>query len=113
MKGSTRFLLHKDIKEKLSTLLTELKAENYLHGLTENEMISRSAYYMAEINYIHPFREGNGRAIRVFMRLLYNKNGYEVQWDAVSSEVMLQAMELSVYRRGMLEHVLSDCLSKK
>lgn len=113
MKGTTRFLSHKEIKLKLSALLNELNLENYMQGLSESELIVRSAYYLAELNYIHPFREGNGRALREFMRLLYDANGYEVHWDAVSSEIMLQAMELSVFRTGLLEQILADCVKKK
>lgn len=33
----------------------------------EEEMINRLAYYYAEINVIHPFREGNGRTQREFL----------------------------------------------
>lgn len=78
MKGQTRFQGFGQIASELSALLTKLKAENYLHGLDRKSLIERSAYYFAELNYIHPFREGNGRAIREFMRQLYDLNGYEV-----------------------------------
>lgn len=71
MKGATRFLSHKEIAPKLSALLKKLKDENYLRNLSAEKLTSRSAYYLAELNYIHPFREGNGRSIREFMRLLY------------------------------------------
>ena len=68
---------------------------------------------MAELNYIHPFREGNGRTIREFMRLLFLRNGYVVQWDAVSSEELLNAMIDSVYDTSGLERVLEECLVKQ
>ena len=112
MKGTTRFLSHREIKQKLSGLLHKLKDENFLRNVTEDELVCRSAYYLAELNYIHPFREGNGRTIREFMRLLYKQAGYDVSWDAVSPEELLQAMEESVYRTTRLESVLSKCLSK-
>lgn len=110
MKGTTRFLSNKEIPEKLNELLAELKREHYLKDLSFSEMICRSAYYFSELNYIHPFREGNGRAIREFMRLLYERNGYEVHWGAVSPDVMLQAMEDSVFDTTELQKVLADCL---
>lgn len=106
MKGTTRFLSHKEIAAKL-------KDENYLCNLNAEKLTSRSAYYLAELNYIHPFREGNGRSIREFMRLLYAQAGYDVHWDAVEPEVLLQAMEESVYRTAMLEAVLAECLEKR
>ena len=47
------------------------------------------------------------------MRLLYAQAGYDVHWDAVEPEVLLQAMEESVYRTTMLEAVLAECLEKQ
>ena len=38
------------------------------------------AYVMAELNIIHPFREGNGRAIREFIRLMAKKLNYDLNW---------------------------------
>jgi len=110
MKGNTRFLTHRDIKAKLTKLLNELAAENYLQGLTFDVLVERSACYFAELNYIHPFREGNGRATREFMRQLYGLNGHNVNWAAVPTENLLAAMEASVFDTSELRKVLHRCL---
>lgn len=109
-KGQTRFLAHSQIPQKLKHLLRQLREENYLSGLSREFLIQRSAFYLAELNYIHPFREGNGRAIREFMRLLYLHSGYHVNWGAVPVDELLQAMVDSVYDTTHLEQVLSVCL---
>lgn len=62
------------------------------------------------MNYIHPFREGNGRAVREFIRLLYLKRGYRIRWDAVSAEELLSAMIDSLYDTAHLEEVLMQCI---
>lgn len=111
MKGTTRFLNHADISRKLSELLSQLRDERWLEGLPFDEFVEHSAYYFAELNYIHPFREGNGRAIREFMRLLFLRNGYEVNWAAVPAEVLLDAMEKSLFDTGELQNVLAKSLS--
>ena len=111
-KGDTRFVAAKDIEAKLKKLLSELANEKLLSGMDEGTLIKRAAYYMAELNYIHPFREGNGRAIREFMRLIFLHNGYEVNWAAVDVEKLLQAMIDSVYDTGHLEWVLGQCVNK-
>ena len=64
-----------------------------------------------QMNIAHPFREGNGRAIREFMRLLFLHNGYVVQWDAVDVEALLSAMIDSVYDTAHLEQILKQCLA--
>jgi cell filamentation protein len=111
-KGETRFLGFNQIGEKLTSLLSGLRAEHDLAGLNRAQFIKRSAYYMAELNYIHPFREGNGRATREFMRLLFLRNGYKVDWSAVPVDNLLQAMVDSIYETAQLEDVLDNCLQK-
>ena len=105
-KGPTRFVTYSQIKEKLQRLLGQLQQEKWLENVPFEAFAARSAYYMAELNYIHPFREGNGRAIREFMRLLFLHNGYVVQWDAVDVEALLNAMIDSVYDTAHLEQIL-------
>ena len=87
-----------------------MQQEKWLENVSFEAFAARSAYYMAELNYIHPFREGNGRAIREFMRLLFLHNGYVVQWDAVDVEALLSAMIDSVYDTAHLEQILKQCL---
>lgn len=110
-KGPTRFVTYSQIKEKLQRLLGQLQQEKWLENVPFEAFVARSAYYMAELNYIHPFREGNGRTIREFMRLLFLHNGYVVQWDAVDVEVLLNAMIDSVYDTAHLEQILKQCLA--
>lgn len=113
MKGSTHFLTHLEIKQKLTALLSELKSESYLSGLTFDVFVDRSAYYFAELNYIHPYREGNGRTTREFMRLLFDRNHCRVFWNAVGTECLLSAMEASVFDTAELKNVLRQCLFPK
>ena len=110
-KGPTRFVTYSQIKEKIQRLLGQLQQEKWLENVPFEAFAARSAYYMAELNYIHPFREGNGRAIREFMRLLFLHNGYVVQWDAVDVEALLNAMIDSVYDTAHLEQILKQCLA--
>ena len=109
-KGETSFLSHRQIREKLCLLLTELRQEKFLDDTDRNSFIQRSAYYMAELNYIHPFREGTGRAIREFMRLLFLRKSYTVDWGTVPVDDLLQAMIDSIYDTEPLTLVLTQCL---
>lgn len=51
-------------------LLAQLAAENHLQGLSRADFVERLTHYLAEINAVHPFREGNGRTQRAFLRQL-------------------------------------------
>ncbi len=47
------------IESELENLLSKLKKEKYLEGLTKEQLSKKLAYYLAELNVLHSFREGN------------------------------------------------------
>lgn len=61
-KGEFRFAMWEYIEPELETLLNKLKKENYLEGLPIDQLSKRLAYYLAELNVLHPFREGNRKS---------------------------------------------------
>ena len=83
------------ISSQADVIFSGLKEEHYLAGLDEDMFIKRLAYYFSEINALHPFREGNGRSQREFIRSLALKNGYLIYFDRVSEEEMLLASQKS------------------
>lgn len=72
-------------------LFKELASENYLKGLEFDNICKRGAYYLCEINSIHPFREGNGRVQREFLRQLFLMNGFNLNYAPISKEEMIAA----------------------
>lgn len=78
-----------------ATVFDKLKSENYLLDLSQTEMCKRLAYYLGEINVLHPFREGNGRTQRVFMEYLARVGGYDVDFSTVNSKEMINASILA------------------
>lgn len=108
-KGSPLFCNCEYICENFEQLHTQLKKENFLKGLEINKFPERLAYYMTELNMIHPFREGNGRAIREYIRYLALASGYVIHWDSVDKEQLLDAMIMSVNKDYSS---LKDCLYK-
>lgn len=111
-KGQTIFENPMNIKEKLKKILDQLKQEQYLKNTDEQNFIPRLAYYFAELNFLHPFREGNGRATREFIRQLLLVNDYTVDWSAVSVDELLHAMEASVFNVSPLICVLKICIKQ-
>jgi cell filamentation protein len=64
----------------LETLFTALKTEKHLIGLTPDDFATRAGHYLGELNAIHPFREGNGRTQREFIRTLALHAGHKLSW---------------------------------
>ena len=72
----TVFCLVQFIESQFDDLYRKLKKENFLADITDKEEMSeRLAYYLGEINMIHPFREGNGRTQRIYIEQLCLHNG--------------------------------------
>jgi cell filamentation protein len=90
-KGETRFLPHKLIERGAHSIFSELKHHNYLRGLDADTFSKNAAYYLGEINHIHPFREGNGRTQREFINQLAYHNGYQIEWKNVSQKQMIES----------------------
>ena len=65
-----------------------------------------------EMNIAHPFREGNGRATRIWLDCMLKKEiGMVVNWSKVDKEDYLLAMERSPVRDIEIKHVLRTALT--
>jgi Protein involved in cell division len=67
-----------------------------------------------EMNIAHPFREGNGRAIRIWLDLMLKKGIRQVvDWNLVDKEEYLSAMRRSVVKDIEIKHLLQHALTDK
>ena len=67
-----------------------------------------------EMNIAHPFREGNGRATRIWLDLIFKKElGKVVDWSLVDKDDYLLAMERSPIKDTEIKHVLKNALTDK
>jgi cell filamentation protein len=57
-----------------------------LRGLPRERFVARLAEFLADVNALHPFREGNGRAQRVFVSQLAHDAGHHVNWVRMDPE---------------------------
>ena len=65
-----------------------------------------------EMNIAHPFREGNGRSMRIWLDLMLKKEIKKVvDWSKVDKEDYLLAMERSPIRDTEIKHVLKTALT--
>lgn len=90
-KGGTQFGHHAYLATAAAEVFQKLAGEKHLAGLAPAMFSERAAWYLGELNALHPFREGNGRAQREFMSHLAHANGYYIAWEDVKPTDMLQA----------------------
>lgn len=90
-KGGHLFARHLYIESAAAPLFRQLVQEKHLAGLDPAAFSNRAAHYLGELNALHPFREGNGRAQREFISHLALNVDYYIAWENVTRADMLQA----------------------
>lgn len=67
-----------------------------------------------EMNIAHPFREGNGRATRIWLDLIFKKELKKVvDWNKIDKNDYLSAMERSPIKDIEIKHLLKQALTDK
>ena len=113
-KSGDPFAFHQHIVSSLEKMCGELKREWHLAGSDLEHFASRGAYYLGELNAIHPFREGNGRTQREFIRELGLQSGLMLDWSQVSREEMIEASRRSLrVDNAGLEQILKKVLDNE
>ena len=100
-KGGFRFVPIMYLEPSLSTI-------EKIPQTTFDEIIEK----YVEMNAAHPFREGNGRATRIWLDLILKTElGQVIDWSRVDKEDYLLAMERSPIRSIEIKHVLKNALT--
>jgi cell filamentation protein len=101
-KGSNQFADHAYIESAANSIFAQLKDEECLSGLSAESFCSRAAFYLGELNALHPFRDGNGRTQREFIQLIARESDYTLHWKLVTREEMLSA-SIASFRGDLTE----------
>lgn len=104
------------VAEHIGTMQQEIfegiKKEDFLKDLGKEEFSKRAAYYLGEVNMLHPFREGNGRTQREFFRELALNAGYDLDLTKADKAEMIEAsirsavkVDNTMYEKIILEQL--------
>jgi cell filamentation protein len=94
-KQGNPFCFPEHIEAQASKLFASLKADDFLKGRPAAEFATKAAHFLAELNAIHAFREGNGRAQLSFFALLADQAGRPLDLENLDPDAMLSAMVAS------------------
>jgi cell filamentation protein len=102
-KGNFRFAPLMYLKESLEHI-------DFLPQSTFDEIIEK----YVEMNIAHPFREGNGRATRIWLDLMLKKEIKQViDWNLVDKQEYLSAMQRSVVKDIEIKFLLKQALTDR
>lgn len=90
-KGNSVFCYPEYIDEYQIKIFSKLDNQNDLKNLPKNEFVKQFSSLTEELNALHPFREGNGRAIRLFLRQLAENAGWYIAYEDMEQEKLLDA----------------------
>ncbi|MEB0276371.1 Fic family protein [Cryobacterium sp. 5B3] len=79
----------------------ELAEEHFLRGLEPEQFARRIAHHYDQVNYLHPFREGNGRAQRIFWTQIAQRAGYELDWRGITGAANDQASREAMEKQDL------------
>lgn len=99
IKGESAFCYPEHIPGQLQQLFAELKRADGLRGLEANAFAERAAAFLATLNAIHAFRDGNGRAQTAFLVLLAYKAGHPLDMGRFRPGAFRDGMIASFYGR--------------
>jgi len=91
-------------------LEASLKHIDTMPHTTFDEIIEK----YVEMNIAHPFREGNGRATRIWLDLILKYElGQVIEWNRVDKDAYLSSMQRSVVKDVEIKVLLKDALTSK
>jgi cell filamentation protein len=113
-KGGAFFASCNFLEDQVSSVLGQLEHDSWLTGLQRENFIRKLAYYYGELNARHPFREGNGRTQRAFLRQLAASAGWRLDWSELSESDNIEASRRSLVAAdvSMLVDVLEPVVVK-
>jgi cell filamentation protein len=108
-KGGSMFCYPEHILTEMQRVFAELSADRYLNGLSADEFAPKAAHFLAELNAIHPFRDGNGRTQLAFLALIAKAAGHALRFERLDPDEFLTAMIESFrgQEASLAKHVMS------
>lgn len=113
-KGGTEFAAPDEIPDNLDSLCAGIQKAGYFQGVDRIGTANAIADIMADLNLIHPFREGNGRTQRAFISQLALNAGYDLDFTKMSENDMRNAsMAANRNNRNLMRYLFRDAMSEK
>lgn len=103
------FCLPQHLESYAGDIFERLARDRHLRCLPRGAFINRLAHHVANVNALHPFRDGNGRAQRAFFGQLAVEAGYDLRWQLTTSAANVAA---AIAAMGGDEHPLRDLLDE-
>ncbi|SEL64904.1 cell filamentation protein [Ruminococcus sp. YRD2003] len=110
-KKGTVFCNHNEIDEIGKLKFQRLQSQNYLRDLPSEAFITEVTELYHELNMLHPFREGNGRTLRLFISLLIRNANHDIDFSVCDADILsIATIKAAQGDISMLREVFSELI---
>lgn len=95
-KKGTSFCHACDLAARGKSLFLRLQRSDYLKAYSGDDFINEFTELYCDLNYLHPFREGNGRIQRLFLNMLLMHIGRSIDFSRIDRDLLMIATIKSV-----------------
>lgn len=95
-KKGTNFCPAAKIEERANAIFDRLKSQQFLKTIEDDEFVCEFVDLYCDLNYLHPFREGNGRIQRLFLSMLLSNLGKRIDFKEIDADLLMIATIKSV-----------------
>lgn len=92
-KGGNAFQFRQYIGVGMADVHRRLENDNFLRGLDADIFAAKAGAIIGDVNYVHPFREGNGRTQMEYLRQLADQAGHDFSPARLDREGWMQASQ--------------------
>jgi cell filamentation protein len=94
-KDGDQFQFCRFIETGMANVHARLAQMDYLKGLNRSDFAREAGRIVGDVNYIHPFREGNGRVQLQYLNLLAANAGHPVNLSRINPQLWLDASRVA------------------
>jgi cell filamentation protein len=112
-KKGTSFCPAEQVIQQADSTFEYLKEQNCFSELPHSDFVRKITDFYCSTNYLHPFREGNGRAQRAFISQLIRHAGYDIDFADIDDDLLMIATIQSAHGvTDLLKEILTTAIHK-
>lgn len=110
-KGESQFQFRQYIETGMTDVHGRLVKAGFLRGMERPAFAAEAARIIGDVNYVHPFREGNGRTQLQYLKLLATQAGCSLDLTKIDGTGWLDASkEAHLARYDLMARIIDDAL---
>jgi len=108
-KGGSQFQFRRYIETGMADVHRRLVAGNFLKNLSIADFAREAGPIMGDVNYVHPFREGNGRTQMIYLKQFVAQAGHAIDLTRIERDAWMASSRQAHIGRY---DAMSECIAR-